>query len=281
MTRYLPFLSAFAFFLGALLTAHPALQSVALLLLYDDTNLNFAARRNLEPCALQLVLPYCPHKIPFEPLLVTDADLRAIFFRDTLSVLHIPVYSSRHQSRVVTRLGEATVHHLAIVATIVRNDCSELSGLGFLSQLLKSSRAHFRAKRRAFLWYTALFITTCALHAMSSSPPGQGEDRSRKETHSPRQAANDAIDDSADVDGDFADVQRTISQKRRQEKEAAKKEISIQEILPFHFSPIVRPLTVSDLESCVALENAAFSEEHRASREKVNNPSPWLVPSGR
>lgn len=35
---------------------------------------------------------------------------------------------------------------------------------------------------------------------------------------------------------------------------------------------IVRPLTISDLESCVALENAAFTtEEERASREKVSS----------
>jgi hypothetical protein len=107
---------------------------------------------------------------------------------------------------------------------------------------------------------------------MSSSPDGQTTQQRKSEPQSPRQAANDAIDDSADVDGDFADVQRTISQRRRKEKEDAKKEISIQEILPFHFSPTIRPLTVSDLNSCIALENAAFAPEHRASPEKVGIP---------
>jgi GNAT superfamily N-acetyltransferase len=111
---------------------------------------------------------------------------------------------------------------------------------------------------------------------MSSGPADQAEDRPLPEIQkSPRQAANDAIDDSVDEDGDFADIQRTISQKRRKEKESAKKDMNIQEILPFQFSPNIRPLTVSDLDSCMALENAAFAEEHRASREKV---SAWAKP---
>lgn len=37
--------------------------------------------------------------------------------------------------------------------------------------------------------------------------------------------------------------------------------------------PYTRPLTISDLESCVALENAAFANpEERATREKVRFP---------
>ena len=37
--------------------------------------------------------------------------------------------------------------------------------------------------------------------------------------------------------------------------------------------PYTRPLTISDLESCVALENAAFPEHERCTPEKV---SPFL-----
>jgi hypothetical protein len=43
--------------------------------------------------------------------------------------------------------------------------------------------------------------------------------------------------------------------------------------LPFltTFSPNIRPLTISDLESVIALENAAFpNPEHRASPEKAS-----------
>lgn len=40
---------------------------------------------------------------------------------------------------------------------------------------------------------------------------------------------------------------------------------------PTNLHPYTRPLTISDLESVVALENAAFSDPNeRASREKVN-----------
>lgn len=40
-----------------------------------------------------------------------------------------------------------------------------------------------------------------------------------------------------------------------------------------HLHPYVQTLSLSDLESCVALENAVFPEEERCSREKVA-PSP-------
>lgn len=35
--------------------------------------------------------------------------------------------------------------------------------------------------------------------------------------------------------------------------------------------PYVQTLTIADLESCVALENAAFPEQERCSREKVGS----------
>lgn len=41
---------------------------------------------------------------------------------------------------------------------------------------------------------------------------------------------------------------------------------------PDNLHPYTRPLTISDLESCVALENAAFTDPNeRASREKVRH----------
>lgn len=40
---------------------------------------------------------------------------------------------------------------------------------------------------------------------------------------------------------------------------------------PTNLHPYTRPLTISDLDSCVALENAAFTNpEERATREKVS-----------
>jgi len=43
--------------------------------------------------------------------------------------------------------------------------------------------------------------------------------------------------------------------------------------LTLNLHPYTRPLTISDLESCVALEDAAFTNpEERATREKASRP---------
>ncbi|KAK0643502.1 hypothetical protein B0T16DRAFT_183573 [Cercophora newfieldiana] len=77
-----------------------------------------------------------------------------------------------------------------------------------------------------------------------------------------------AVDESSDVDSDFASAQKRLTQKRRATKDSP--EARLAKALPCPFLPNTRPLTVSDLESVVALENAAFpNPEHRASREKL------------
>ena len=81
-------------------------------------------------------------------------------------------------------------------------------------------------------------------------------------------SADHAVDESDDVDSDFASNQKILSQKRRAAKDSP--EARLQKALPCAFRPNIRPLTISDLESVVALENAAFPQpEHRASREKA------------
>jgi ribosomal protein S18 acetylase RimI-like enzyme len=78
---------------------------------------------------------------------------------------------------------------------------------------------------------------------------------------------DNAVDDGDEADGDFVLLQKTLSLKRR----ATKGESRIQKVLPFPFLPNIRPLTISDYQSCLALENAAFPvPEHRASPEKVD-----------
>ncbi|KAK4165993.1 polyamine acetyltransferase [Cladorrhinum sp. PSN259] len=81
------------------------------------------------------------------------------------------------------------------------------------------------------------------------------------------QDTDQAVDESSDVDGDFAQLQKTISQRRREAKNDP--EARLQQAVPFPFLPNIRPLTASDWESCVALENVAFPDPaHRASPEK-------------
>jgi hypothetical protein len=98
-------------------------------------------------------------------------------------------------------------------------------------------------------------------------------DRDRSEDQSPcllKDETDQAVDESSDVDGDFASLQKLMSQKRRAAKDSP--ENRLHKALPFltTFSPNIRPLTISDLESAIALENAAFpNPDHRASPEKA------------
>lgn len=79
---------------------------------------------------------------------------------------------------------------------------------------------------------------------------------------------DDAVDESGEADGDFVMLQKNLSQKKRAAKGCS--DSRIQKVLPFPFLPNIRPLTASDLDSVVALENAAFhNPEFRASKEKV------------
>ncbi|OTA97291.1 hypothetical protein M434DRAFT_295243 [Hypoxylon sp. CO27-5] len=88
-----------------------------------------------------------------------------------------------------------------------------------------------------------------------------------------------AVDDSEDLpDDDVDEAKETSSYGARRGSGSGSagggangggKYARIREILPFAFHPNVRPLSISDLESCVVLENAAFENpEHRCSREK-------------
>ncbi|KAH7031326.1 uncharacterized protein B0I36DRAFT_363034 [Microdochium trichocladiopsis] len=78
-------------------------------------------------------------------------------------------------------------------------------------------------------------------------------------------AADDAVDDSEDLDEESANVRKTSSFYRRRQSMS---DTRLQKVLGFPFRPLVRPLTVSDIDSCEALENSAFSKEHAATREK-------------
>lgn len=80
-------------------------------------------------------------------------------------------------------------------------------------------------------------------------------------------------DEDEDLDDEFAELQRIQSAKRREGKDKAHQN-RIQEILPFAFAPNIRPLGISDQQSAVVLENAAFPHpQHRASPEKVGQSS--------
>lgn len=77
-----------------------------------------------------------------------------------------------------------------------------------------------------------------------------------------------AIDDSCDADEDLVAVQRNIAQLRIQKRNSEAG--LLQKVIPFHWAPMLSPLTDSDIETCVTLERAAFPDpNHRATREMI------------
>ncbi|KAI0888652.1 acyl-CoA N-acyltransferase [Annulohypoxylon maeteangense] len=103
---------------------------------------------------------------------------------------------------------------------------------------------------------------------------------SRGNLHSYKEGAQveereNAVDDSEDMpESDAAEAKGTGNYGRRSQLHSRggdgdPKLRRLKEIMPLPFHPNVRPLTVSDLESCVALEEAAFEDpKHRCTREK-------------
>lgn len=79
-----------------------------------------------------------------------------------------------------------------------------------------------------------------------------------------------AVDDSTDVDDQFVLVQRAekiLAEQRLKHRNSSL--LKLRETLPFHFSPLLLPLTISNFDACVALENAAFKPEWRCTPQKA------------
>jgi hypothetical protein len=98
-------------------------------------------------------------------------------------------------------------------------------------------------------------------------------------TKSPNECAID--EDSSEVDENFVLVRRAekiMAEQRRRHANAGV--LPVQQVVPFHFSPMFLPLTLSNFESCVALENAAFTNpSYRCSPEKASSKTLPLLSS--
>ncbi|UQC89415.1 acetyltransferase [Colletotrichum lupini] len=73
----------------------------------------------------------------------------------------------------------------------------------------------------------------------------------------PEEASDCAIDSSDDADDEYIETQMSQSELKKKQQTQRR---TIQHIVPFKWSPLVLPLTESNLESCVALEDAAFPD---------------------
>lgn len=71
-----------------------------------------------------------------------------------------------------------------------------------------------------------------------------------------------------DADDDMVNSKRNFTairiQKRNSESGLLKK------VIPFHWAPMLQPLTENDIDTCVTLESVALSEIYRSPREKVS-----------
>ena len=70
-----------------------------------------------------------------------------------------------------------------------------------------------------------------------------------------------------DADDDMVNSKRNFSairiQKRNSESGLLKK------VIPFHWAPMLQPLTENDIDTCVTLENVALSEIYKIGRAHV------------
>jgi hypothetical protein len=85
-----------------------------------------------------------------------------------------------------------------------------------------------------------------------------------------------AIDDSCDADEEMVTRGRNIAQLRIQKRNSEAG--MLKKVIPFHWAPMLSPLTENDIDTCMTLETAALSDPtHRASRDKVSFDSlPFL-----
>lgn len=106
---------------------------------------------------------------------------------------------------------------------------------------------------------------------MSKQPSQFSWERKPTEARHTEIMEENAVEDMSDADEVFVSVQRRVSQRRRLEMLGGTKcKGKIEKRLPFKYSPFFRPLSISDIEACIALENAAFvNEDHRCTPEKV------------
>lgn len=78
-----------------------------------------------------------------------------------------------------------------------------------------------------------------------------------------------AIDDG-DADEDMVNSKRNFCQMRIQKRNSEAG--LLKKVIPFHWAPMLSPLTENDIDTCVTLENVALSEaRYRSTREKASH----------
>lgn len=79
-----------------------------------------------------------------------------------------------------------------------------------------------------------------------------------------------AISDDGEEDEDMVEQRRAITQERLLKRNSIRQVRS--KLIPFHWAPMLSPLTASDIETSVVLEDVAFKDvQYGATREQVSS----------
>ncbi|KAJ4270036.1 hypothetical protein NW762_001709 [Fusarium torreyae] len=74
--------------------------------------------------------------------------------------------------------------------------------------------------------------------------------------------------DEGDADDEMVNSKRNFSQMRIQKRNSEAG--LLKKVIPFHWAPMLQPLTENDIDTCVTLESVALSEaRYRSPREKI------------
>lgn len=92
---------------------------------------------------------------------------------------------------------------------------------------------------------------------------GSGEP-SRDRSTSPEDCA---IGDSDEDDEEMVEIQRTMTQSRML-KQKSPEELR-RKVIPFHWAPMLSPLTSADIDACAALDRAALPDRSQASNREL------------
>ncbi|GAO18186.1 hypothetical protein UVI_02037000 [Ustilaginoidea virens] len=81
-------------------------------------------------------------------------------------------------------------------------------------------------------------------------------------SHDPHALDDCAIGDSDEDDEEVVQAQRSLAQARMQKQKSP--EALRRKVIPFHWAPMLSPLTSADVNACEALEHAALPDQSQA-----------------
>jgi hypothetical protein len=130
--------------------------------------------------------------------------------------------------------------------------------------LPRAPAVDYPALRNTLLQFTATIFPSKMPRDLGLDEKDKEKEKSVPLTESPNSTEFETHSSEEQQEGRFVLQRRTLQDRANTSQ---------------NLHPYTRPLTISDLESCVALEEAAFPEHERCSREKVSSHFPFITQS--